>query len=413
MQSVIGRDCYRGTYGSLTLFTCPLTHVRYEPFATVSSDKPLCVIESNPANSAAVSKILALADVELLWSDDEYTVVASRTESTIHPSICSSSSEFNGYARNAYTVALHSFQPSDLNIMAGQEPVEPLDTISDFIAHVNADDLKEIDTNLAFGNPNGHWDTRNSYGDGAKRAVNWTIQNFQNQGANVSRFTFRTDMCDNVVAEFRGVTFPNQVIVVGSHLDSRSTNNTSPTQIAPGADDNGSGTAINLLFARLINSQLLGKGVRFQRTLRLMTFCGEEQGLVGSRAIAANYKTNNVNVTAMYNIDMVGYQPPNTRTVIAFMTGSATPALTTSCRNVMNTYIPATLTGTTSACCSDQQAFFENGFPSIGVFETNSSGVLYPDYHRSTDTPDKVSFEQVKQFAQGMYSCVLTAVGFA
>jgi len=52
--------------------------------------------------------------------------------------------------------------------------------------------------------------------------------------------------------------------------------------------------------------------------------------------------------------------------------------------------------------------FFENGFPAIGVFETNTSSVVYPDYHRDTDTPDKVNFPQVAIFGQAVFSCLLT-----
>jgi len=237
--------------------------------------------------------------------------------------------------------------------------------------------------------------------------VNWAVKQFENTGAHVTQFNFRADMCNDVIAEFPGSN-PNEIVVVGSHLDSRSTNNTSPDQVAPGADDNGSGTAINILLARLISSN--PQPLIFKRTLRLITFCGEEQGLVGSRAIASAYKSAGTNVVAMYNVDMVGYRPPTSPTVIAFMTGSATPSLTQSCRAIVNSYLPTTLTGTTSACCSDQQAFFENGYPAIGLFETNTSGVVYPDYHRSTDTPDKVDFVQVQQFAQAIYSCVLSSV---
>jgi len=143
----------------------------------------------------------------------------------------------------------------------------------------------------------------------------------------------------------------------------------------------------------------------------VITFCGEEQGLVGSRAIAQFYKNQGVPITAMYNVDMVGYKPPNQGTVVAFMTGSTTASLVTECRATIANYLPTQAQGTTSACCSDQQAFFENGFPALGVFETNTSSVIYPDYHRSTDTPDKVDFPQVAIFAQSIFSCLLSKAG--
>jgi len=212
-------------------------------------------------------------------------------------------------------------------------------------------------------------------------------------------------MCDNIVADFPGD--PTSIIVLGAHLDSRSTNNTSPDLVAPGADDNGTGTAIAILFARLVARLKY----QFRSTVRVITFCGEEQGLLGSRNIAQFYKNQSVPITAMYNVDMVGYKPPGQDTVVAFMTGSTTASLVTECRATISNYLPTQAQGTTSACCSDQQAFFENGFPALGVFETNTSSVIYPDYHRSTDTPDKVDFPQVAIFAQSIFSCLLSKAG--
>jgi len=404
LQSVISRDCYRGTYGSLSLFTCPLTHVHLDPFTTLSNDKLLCVVEASNYYQAA--KILALSpEVDVLWEDEkEYFIIGGLVDHlAIHPTICSRS-EFGGAAKNVYTVSSHSIHPYASEFES--QPGAPLVTIQEFLANVSASEIQDINTKLAYGDPNGTWNTRNSYGTGATLAVNWTLREFQNAGASAQRYTFRTDMCDNLVAEFRGTALPNEIIVLGAHLDSRSTQVNSPTQVAPGADDNGTGTAIAVLFARIARRL----NASFRRTIRLMTFCGEEQGLVGSRAIASSYRTSGVNVVAMYNVDMVGYRrpAPNNFTVLAFMTGSTNANLTSQCRSTITTYLPTVAQGTTSACCSDQQAFHENNFPALGLFETNTSSVVYPDYHQSTDTPDKVNFQQVADFARAAFSCVLS-----
>jgi len=396
LQSLIDRDCYRGTYGSLSLFTCPLTHVYLESFAT--SDQLLCVVEASDYFMAA--KILPLTDdVDLLWNDgQEYFVVAGHSAS-VYPTICSRS-EFQGSARNVYTVSSHSIHPFDSPVEVGV----PLDTVQGFIGGVTASELQEINEKLAYGDPKGRWNTRNSYSSGATLAVNWVADEFRNAGATVTLHQFNASMCNNVIADFRGASSPNEIVVLGAHLDSRAASTTNATQPAPGADDNGTGSALAVLFARLVKR----RGTAFRRTIRVITFCGEEQGLVGSRAIATQYKNTAANIVAMYNVDMVGYKPPTSPTVVAFMTGSATASLRTECTSTVNQYLPGQPTGTTSACCSDQQAFFENGFPSIGVFETNTSSVIYPDYHRETDTPDKVNFPQVAIFGQAIFSCLLT-----
>ena len=70
---------------------------------------------------------------------------------------------------------------------------------------------------------------------------------------------------------------PSRIIVVGGHLDSRSTDASSPTQNAPGANDSGSQASLVMEAARV----MAGHG--FRATVVFVTFTGEEQGLRGSR----------------------------------------------------------------------------------------------------------------------------------
>ena len=76
----------------------------------------------------------------------------------------------------------------------------------------------------------------------------------------------------NVVAELKGSEFPDEIVVVGGHLDSWN----SPG--SQGASDNGTGSCSTLEAARL----LIKSGVKPKRTIRFILFTGEEQGLLGS-----------------------------------------------------------------------------------------------------------------------------------
>src|SRR5580704_4586728 len=76
----------------------------------------------------------------------------------------------------------------------------------------------------------------------------------------------------NVVGEIRGTEHPEQILVVGGHLDS--------WDLAQGTTDNGSGTATTLGAADAI----MRSGVKPRRTIRFVLFTGEEQGLDGSIA---------------------------------------------------------------------------------------------------------------------------------
>jgi leucyl aminopeptidase len=409
LNSLISRDCFRGTYGSLSLFTCPLQHVNIEPFADLSKDAKLCVIESQ-FHVTASRLVEGDGDVKVLFNDNEKYIIVSVTEGLKdYPQSCFVDT-YHGAALNVYTVASASFRPSSAN---PPKVTEPKDAISEFIAKVTPGALQTLVTELAFspGTAPDVWNTRNSYAPVAKNAINWIQKQFELSGApNVNQWTFRTDMCNNVIAEYPGSDLAHEIVVVGSHADSRNTNNSDQVGDAPGADDNGTGTAINLLFARLLQ-QTEGLAQLFRRTLRLITFCGEEQGLVGSRAIAQQYKREGQNIVGMFNVDMVGYQMPGQNTTLAFMTGSADPVLTNYCKGVVNTYMPTTAVGNSGACCSDQQAFYEQNYPALGLFETPTNSVQYPNYHRVTDIPDgNVSFPQVALFAQAVYACTLNYV---
>jgi hypothetical protein len=76
----------------------------------------------------------------------------------------------------------------------------------------------------------------------------------------------------NVIAEIPGGEKPDEVVIVGGHIDS--------WDGATGATDNGTGCATTIEAARL----LVRSGVRPKRTIRFMLWSGEEQGLLGSAA---------------------------------------------------------------------------------------------------------------------------------
>src|SRR5262245_28952873 len=88
----------------------------------------------------------------------------------------------------------------------------------------------------------------------------------------------------NVYAWIPGAD-PTRLVVVGGHMDSRSTNVTSGTQAAPGANDSGSQTCVVLEAARAM------AGKSFQATVVFADFTGEEQGLFGSKNLAAKLST--------------------------------------------------------------------------------------------------------------------------
>ena len=211
-------------------------------------------------------------------------------------------------------------------------------------------------------------------------------------------------MTPQVVAELKGTDGGEAIVVVGAHYDSRSTDRNSPTQRAPGADDNGSGSAALVELARVIHEN----GIRFKHTLRICLFTGEEQGLVGSRALAADFAAANDNIIAMFNADMIGYKQPGQPPTLGFMNRNADMDLTEIAMAIVATHVPTLPVGFTQACCSDQQAFYENGFSSVGFFETPTTSVVYPQYHESDDLLEKLDAEQIELQAKATMACAVT-----
>ena len=82
----------------------------------------------------------------------------------------------------------------------------------------------------------------------------------------------------NTVAEIRGSEKPDEVVIIGAHLDS--------WDLGTGATDNGTGSMAVLEAARALQRA----GVKPKRTIRFVLFSGEEQGLNGSKAYVAAHK---------------------------------------------------------------------------------------------------------------------------
>lgn len=104
----------------------------------------------------------------------------------------------------------------------------------------------------------------------------------------------------NVVAIQRGTERPNEVVIIQAHIDSRASDVMNATIDAPGANDDGSGTALVLEAARVLSQR------KFPTTVVYAALSGEEQGLLGGRLLADYAKQQGWTVKAVLNNDIVG-----------------------------------------------------------------------------------------------------------
>ena len=191
-----------------------------------------------------------------------------------------------------------------------------------------------------------------------------------------------------------------QYIGVGAHLDHLGVRN---GVVYPGADDDASGTTAMLLVAKAVTSN----PVKPKRGVMFMAFCGEEMGLVGSR-----YYTNNPiipldQMVCLLQMDMVGRNEEKT--------GDAPEDNVDTIHLIGSKRISTELHEITLAANdhigfkfeydeesvysrSDHANFARKGVPITFLF----SG-FHPDYHRPSDTVDKINFHKIVSAARLNY----------
>jgi hypothetical protein len=114
-----------------------------------------------------------------------------------------------------------------------------------------------------------------------------------------SRVPVATSFMD-VLAIQKGESDPDRVVIIAGHLDSRNSDAMDAAHDAPGADDDGSGTAAVLEAARVLSRH------KFPATLVYAVLTGEEQGLYGGTVMAHYARDHHWNVEADLNNDIIG-----------------------------------------------------------------------------------------------------------
>jgi hypothetical protein len=120
------------------------------------------------------------------------------------------------------------------------------------------------------------------------------------------RITKATEIA-NVYAILRGSdpAQADRIVLVTGHYDSRNSDILNETEPAPGANDDGSGTAISLECARILSKAFQNK-MKFPATIIFLAVAGEEQGLNGSKHFAQMAKEQGWKIEAVLNNDIVG-----------------------------------------------------------------------------------------------------------
>lgn len=177
------------------------------------------------------------------------------------------------------------------------------------------------------------WLTRQAATPGSWACADYLKQEFEQLGFETSfGGELRDGFSPNVVATKTGTRYPTRWVVIGAHYDSRGRNAADPEEIAPGANDDGSGIAAIVEMARITQAM----GATYDYSLMIVGFAAEEQGLVGSNELAQRMLDDGDEIIGMYAADMIGYRVPGRNIQVGLPIVSHTPALTSKsvCRRM-------------------------------------------------------------------------------
>jgi len=179
----------------------------------------------------------------------------------------------------------------------------------------------------------------------------------------------------------------NEIIVVGAHYDhlgygtANSLYTGKEKLIHYGADDNASGTAGVLELAHYFSHNQ----DQLKRSMLFICFSGEEEGLLGSNYFVNSSLFKKLNIVAMINMDMIGRLRENKLIINGVGTSSIWDSLVKTTNNIYDFNLTTTPEGFGP---SDHASFYGKGVPVLMFFTD-----LHEDYHKPTDTYDKINTE--------------------
>lgn len=210
----------------------------------------------------------------------------------------------------------------------------------------------------------------------------------------------------NVVAYLPGTDLKDEYVVISAHYDHVGIVN---GKLHPGADDDGSGTVGVLEIAEAFaKAKKDGKGPR--RSIVFLANSGEEKGLLGSEYYSDHPLFPLDKTSVDLNIDMIGRSDPDRAkgdsTNYVYVVGDdkvsseLKPISEGQNKKYLNMELDYKYNDPNDKeriyYRSDHYNFAKNGVPIIFYYD----GMLRPDYHKPTDTPDKINYDLLKKRAQ-------------
>jgi Peptidase family M28 len=315
--------------------------------------------------------------------------------------------------------------PKAASVVRAEPPVTPaagrneLRPASDHERQLEAElkkDVTELSQKIGERNVDKKWELAS--------AADYLAGALEDMGYSVRRQGYEIDgvAAQNLEVELRGGKSPDEIVVVGAHYDS--------APGSPGADDNASGVAGVLCLARSFKTSTP------ERTLRFVLFALEEPpyfqtpNMTSLRYARASAERGE-QVVAMLSIESIGYfsdaagsqkypaplsaRYPTTASFVAVVGNEASKDLVTEVSEALRNRssipaegaaLPEDLPG---VGWSDHWSFWQTRVPAVMV--TDTAPFRYADYHKPTDTLDKLDFGRMSRVVAGIETALAEIVG--
>ena len=271
--------------------------------------------------------------------------------------------------------------------------------IQDLVDKVSRSSLESNLTKLV------SWSTRHSTSSSYSEAATWAQEQLKTMGyqSRLENITAGSGTSHNVIADKSGNHKGNKdLVIIVAHLDSINSLGGSSAD-APGADDNGSGSAGLLEIARVLGTH------QNQHDLRFILFGGEEQGLFGSRQYLASLgTTERTRIKAVLNMDMIGTLNVTNPSVLiegATISQSIIDALA----EAAETYTGLTVEISLNPFASDHVPFINAGIPAVLTIEGTDSA--NSNIHTANDILAHINYELMQEILRMNVAFIATVIG--
>jgi len=265
-----------------------------------------------------------------------------------------------------------------------------LDSLTNFVKQLTGEKSVVI---------NGVTDTiksRHYLNTGNEKAFQFMKQEFERFGYQIDSLQFNS-LGKNLFAIKTGYKYPNRRYMLGAHYDNLPT-----TNIAPGADDNASGSATVLEAGRVFANY------NFPYTIVFALWDEEEPGLIGSNAYVPTIGSNNDTLLGYVNVDMLGWDG-NNDSIADINVRPVANSISLSnraqwCNTVYNIQLGLHIVNPGNGA-TDHAPFWNNNYTAIGIDEEYDND-FNPFWHTPADSLGQFNLSFYKKCSKLAYATI-------